>query len=50
VNFNVGKSKLIIDQIDKRLAEHFGLTLEEYDFILIYDVKYRMGQDEVDEE
>jgi hypothetical protein len=50
VNFNVGKSKLIIDQIDKRLAEHFGLTPDEYDFILNYDIKYRMGQDEVEEE
>ena len=37
------KSKHIIDEIDKVLAEHYGFTGEELDFIINYDIKYRMG-------
>lgn len=37
------KSKPIIDQIDTILAEHYGLTEEELDYIINYDIKYRMG-------
>jgi hypothetical protein len=36
-------SKPIIDEIDCVLAEHYALTDEELDFIINYDVKYRMG-------
>ncbi|MCX6874917.1 MAG: Eco57I restriction-modification methylase domain-containing protein [Verrucomicrobia bacterium] len=36
-------SKSIIDQIDTILAEHYGFTPEELDFIINYDIKYRMG-------
>jgi len=36
-------SKSIIDQIDCVLAEHYGFTDEELDFIINYDIKYRMG-------
>lgn len=45
VNFYVGKSKHIIDKIDRVLAKHYGFTDEELDFIINYDIKYRMGQD-----
>jgi hypothetical protein len=38
-------SKPIIDEIDKVLAEHYGFTEEELDFIINYDIKYRMGRD-----
>jgi len=38
------KSKPIIDQIDTVLAEHYGFTEEELDFIINYDIKYRMGK------
>lgn len=38
-------SKLIIDEIDRVLAKHYGFTDEELDFIINYDIKYRMGQD-----
>lgn len=41
-------SKPIIDQIDKALAKHYGFTEEELDFIINYDIKYRMG-DELNE-
>ena len=37
------KSKLIIDEIDQVLAQHYGFTDEELDFIINYDIKYRMG-------
>lgn len=38
-------SKAIIDEIDKILAEHYGFTEEELDFIINYDIKYRMGKE-----
>ena len=41
-------SKPIIDEIDKMLAGHYGFTEEELDFIINYDIKYRMG-DELNE-
>jgi len=39
------KSKPIIDEIDKVLAQHYGFTEEELDFIINYDIKYRMGKE-----
>ena len=39
------ESKSILDEIDTVLAGHYGLTAEELDLILNYDIKYRMGQD-----
>jgi hypothetical protein len=46
------KSKSIIDEIDRLLAQHYGFTDEELDFIINYDINYRMGRDsdEGDEE
>jgi hypothetical protein len=43
IKFLPSKSKHIIDQIDKVLAEHYGFTDKELDFIINYDIKYRMG-------
>lgn len=37
------RSKSIIDEIDRVLARHYGFTEEELDFIINYDIKYRMG-------
>jgi hypothetical protein len=42
-SFKINKSKPIIDEIDKILAKHYGFTEEELDFIINYDIKYRMG-------
>lgn len=42
-------SKSIIDKIDKELGKYYGFTEEELDFIINYDIKYRMG-DELNEE
>jgi len=50
INFNVGESKPILDKIDKVLAKHYGFTDEELDFIINYDIKYRMGRDNGDGE
>ena len=47
--YKIYKSKPIIDEIDKVLAKHYGFTEEELDFIINYDIKYRMG-DELGEE
>lgn len=44
------KSKPIIDEIDTVLAEHYGFTEEELDFIINYDIKYRMGEEMEEEE
>ena len=47
--FRPSLSKPIIDQIDRALADHYGFTAEEVDFIINYDIKYRMGQEAEDE-
>jgi hypothetical protein len=36
-------SKPIIDEIDRVLAKYYGFTDEELDFIINYDIKYRVG-------
>lgn len=43
-------AKAIIDQIDAVLAKHYGFTDEELDFIINYDIKYRMGKNNDDDE
>lgn len=44
-HFYIKLSKPIIDQIDCLLAQHYGFTHEELDFIINYDIKYRMGKE-----
>ena len=44
-HFFIKYSKPIIDEIDKVLARHYGFTEEELDFIINYDIKYRMGDE-----
>lgn len=41
--YDVGPLKQTIDEIDLILAKHYGFTDEELDFIVNYDIKYRMG-------
>ena len=43
--FYVAPCKPIIDEIDRVLAKHYGFTEEELDFIINYDIKYRMGRE-----
>ena len=42
-------SKSIIDGIDHILAKHYGFTDEELDFIINYDIKFRMGRNSDEE-
>ena len=44
------KAKQIIDKIDCALAEHYGFSDEELDYIINYDIKYRMGSDAEEDE
>jgi Eco57I restriction-modification methylase len=48
--FYPSMSKPIIDQIDQVLAKHYGFTDEELDFIINYDIKYRMGRSATQDE
>jgi methylase of polypeptide subunit release factors len=45
LSFRVNQSKSILDEIDRVLARHYSFTAEELDFILNYDIKYRLGRD-----
>jgi hypothetical protein len=42
-SFKISASKSIIDKIDTILAQHYNFTEEELDYIINYDIKYRMG-------
>ncbi|GCF06471.1 Eco57I restriction-modification methylase domain-containing protein [Dictyobacter arantiisoli] len=44
------KSKHIIDKIDRILAVHYDFTDEEIDFIINYDIKYRMSVEDINDE
>jgi hypothetical protein len=48
--FKINKSKPIIDQIDNVLAQHYRLSEEQLDFLINYDIKYRMGSNSEAEE
>jgi type I restriction-modification system DNA methylase subunit len=52
--FDWAKSKPIIDRIDHLLGPHYGLSDEEVDYVINYDLKIRLGRDndvvEVDDE
>ncbi len=41
--FNWALAKPAVDAIDKMLASHYGLTDDELDFVVNYDLKIRMG-------
>jgi hypothetical protein len=38
-------SKGIMDEVDKILAKDYQLSVEELDFVINYDIKYRLGSD-----
>jgi tRNA1(Val) A37 N6-methylase TrmN6 len=50
ITYNKFYSKKTMDNIDTLLAEHYGFTDEELDFIINYDIKYRMGKELDNEE
>jgi hypothetical protein len=41
--FYPGRSKAILDEIDRVLGGHYGLAEDEVDFLVHHDVKYRSG-------
>lgn len=41
--FKPRDSKSIIDSIDVELATHYGLSYDELDYVINYDVKFRLG-------
>ena len=43
--FDYPAHKPLIDQIDSLLAVHYGFTHAELDFIINYDIKYRMSKE-----
>ncbi len=47
--YYVSSAKPIIDEIDRVLATHYGFTAEELDFIINYDIKYRLGRESEEE-
>jgi hypothetical protein len=49
-SFKIQKSKPIIEEIDKVLGKHFGLSIEEIDFLINYDIKYRVGVTDDDDD
>ena len=38
-------AKPVIDSVDRLLGQFYGLTADELDFIINYDIKYRLGRD-----
>jgi hypothetical protein len=48
--FRPNKSKPIIDEIDRLLAQYYSLADEEVDFITNFEIKYRMGGDAEEED
>ena len=45
IRFTPKLAKPIIDEIDRVLAQHYGFTDEELDFIINYDIKSRIRRD-----
>jgi hypothetical protein len=44
--YHPARAKTLLNEIDRVLAEHYGFTDEELDFIINYEIKYRMGQED----
>ncbi|MCS7288636.1 MAG: N-6 DNA methylase [Roseiflexus sp.] len=42
-NIDAARAREVIDGIDRLLAQHYGFDAEELDFVLSYDLKYRLG-------
>ena len=49
-SFRIQKSKPLIDEIDAVLAKHYGFSAAELDFIVNYDIKFRLGADEAEDD
>lgn len=47
--FYMKKSKDIIDKIDATLAKHYGFSQVELDYIMNYEIKYRIGVSDIED-
>jgi len=47
--YSAAAHKASIDQIDERLAQHFGLTSAELDALCAFDLKFRVGAGDTDD-
>ena len=45
ITYNKYLSKSTMDEIDIALADYYGFSEDELDFIINYDIKYRMGKE-----
>jgi hypothetical protein len=45
--FRIRKSKPLLDAIDHVLARHYGFSAEELDFVVNYDIKFRLGESDL---
>jgi hypothetical protein len=45
LRFSLNTNLFWIVDLDRVLAQHYGFTDEELDFLINYDIKYRMGRD-----
>ena len=43
-------SKAYFDKVDRLLAEYYGFSTQELDFIINYDLRFRIGQESTDED
>jgi hypothetical protein len=44
--FYPGRSKAIIDDIDRALTAHYGFSQQELELLINYDMKYRMDSND----
>jgi hypothetical protein len=42
---NAANSKMVIDEIEAALAEVYGFSQRDLDFVINYDLKYRVGSE-----
>jgi hypothetical protein len=49
-NIDLAQEAQAVGAADRLIRQHYGFTEEELDFIIHYDIKYRMGGDTGDEE
>jgi len=45
-----GETKPVIDEIDEVLAAEYSFSKESLDYITNYDIKYRIGQEDSEED
>lgn len=45
ITYNKYLSKSTMDEIDRALADHYGFNEDELDFLINYDIKFRMGKE-----